>query len=616
MTKPDKIKLSGNTALFSGIFALFVAVLLLLNYWQISQTDPLESTAMKSLVEQFANDPGNQDLQQEIRSLDLLARKAYFSSRWQIKTGSYLLIIASILFVLSLRLYFSLIGKIDRPEATSQNEIGERILSHKWLLGVSVVILLMAIFAGFKSENYFELFENHQMATTSEIPEDPGIEVIEIREEKPQLENEKDEVPDSVPKNSIAAKELILPAEESKKEDKTVPESSPSFPTLPEIQKQHNSFRGPLGQGTTFAKNIPTDWDGPSGKNILWKADIPLPGYNSPVIWDEKILVAGGNSSTRSVYCFNKKDGSLLWQHEVKNVPGSPGKIPKTTDDTGLSAPSLTTDGQRVYGIFGNGDIICTDMEGNQIWAKNLGVPDNHYGHSSSLISWKEKLFVQYDTNKGGKIITLNVFTGDVIWQKTRESKISWASPILAKIDGSYQLILSANPIVAGYNLEDGKELWAVKCMSGEVGPSPAFADGIIYAANEYAKLVAINSADNYTILWSDNEYLPEVSSPAVSKGLLFIATSFGVFACYDAKSGEKYWEYESPNGFYGSPMIADGKVYTLDMQGIMYIMEVSKEFNLIGQPEIGEETTTTPAFSDGRIFIRTNRSLYCIGEK
>lgn len=616
MTKPDKIKLSKNIALFSGAFALFVAVLLLLNYWQISQTDPLESAAMKSLVGQFANDPANQALQQEIRSLDLLARKAYFSSRWQIKTGSYLLIIASILFVLSLRFYFSLTGKIERPETSSQNEIGERILSHKWLLGISVIVLLMAIFAGFKSDNYFELFENQKLATASEIPEESGIEVLEIIEGGSEINSEKNEVLDSAQEKPIAAKQLILPAETSKKEDKTIPESSASFPTLAEIKKQYNSFRGPLGQGTSYSKNIPTNWDGASGKNILWKADIPLPGYNSPVIWDEKILVAGGNSSTRSVYCFNKKDGSLLWQHEVKNVPGSPGKTPKTTDDTGLSAPSLTTDGQRVYGIFGNGDIVCTDMDGKQIWAKNLGIPDNHYGHSSSLISWKEKLFVQYDTNKGGKIITLNVFTGDVIWQVSRESKISWASPILAEIDGSYQLILSANPIVAGYNLEDGKELWSVKCMSGEVGPSAAFADGIIYAANEYAKLVAINSADNYKILWSDNEYLPEVSSPAVSKGLLFIATSFGVFACYDAKSGEKYWEYESPNGFYGSPMIAEGKVYTLDMKGIMYIMAVSKEFNLIGQPEIGEETTTTPAFSDGRVFIRTNKNLYCIGEK
>ncbi|MEA3443105.1 MAG: PQQ-binding-like beta-propeller repeat protein [Bacteroidota bacterium] len=628
MTKQNNIRFSANIAIISGAFALLVAFLLLLNYWQLHHNDPIESEALKSLVQRLSDDPKNQELKEDLRNLDLLARKAYFSSLWQIKTGSWLLLIASIVFVVALRFYFSLKSEIPLPEQSHQNENIERVLSHKWLLAVSLIILLLAVLAGFKSKNYFEIYESKKQIV-ADIHEYPEIEIIEIAEENSNTiikVSEKDNFNNdsALPvKPEVRKKEM---SEEKKSEEKRIEpeenietikkERAPVFPTISEIKKQHNCFRGPLGQGISYAKNIPTDWDGVSGKNVIWKVNIPVHGYNSPIIWGDKVMLAGGNKKTRLIYCYSKDDGSLLWQHKVTDIPGSPAKTPKTTDDTGLSAPGLTTDGQRVYGFFGNGDIVCLDLDGNRLWAKNLGVPDNHYGHSSSLICWKEKLFVQYDTNKGGKVFALNVLTGDFIWQVKRNCRISWASPILAKINGDYQLILSSNPIVAGYNIETGSEIWSVKCLMGEVGPSPAFADGIIYAANEYAKLIAIDSDNSYKTLWEDNEYMPEVSSPAVSEGLLFIATSYGVFACYDAKTGEFYWEHESPNGFYGSPMIVEGKVYTLDMEGIMYIMEVSKKFNLIAQPEIGEETTTTPAFSNGRIFIRTNISLYCIGKK
>ena len=100
---------------------------------------------------------------------------------------------------------------------------------------------------------------------------------------------------------------------------------------------------------------------------------------------------------------------------------------------TGLSAPTLTTDGKRVFAIFATGDVIAFDMDGKRVWAKNLGVPDNHYGHSSSLINWSKKLFIQYDTNSGGQIDCLDVVTGNTVWETVRKAKISWASPVLLK---------------------------------------------------------------------------------------------------------------------------------------------------------------------------------------
>jgi outer membrane protein assembly factor BamB len=255
-------------------------------------------------------------------------------------------------------------------------------------------------------------------------------------------------------------------------------------------------------------------------------------------------------------------------------------------------------------------------MTGKRVWARNLGVPDNHYGHASSLIVWKNHLLVQYDSNKGGKLLSLDTATGNTQWETVRQTGISWASPILAEIGGNTQVILSAEPLVAGYNPETGEELWSVDCMMGEVGPSPAFGEGLVYAANEYARLVAIKPGAADPIVWENDEYLPEIASPVVAGGLIFIATSYGVLVCYDAATGEKYWEEEAQQGFSASPMVADSKLFAMDSGGIMHIFSLSKEKKKLGTPALGEQAYASPAFSDGTIYLRGVKYLYCIGNE
>lgn len=617
MNQTDKIKLYSNISLISGIFVLVISALLLFNFLQIKKTDPLDTASMKVLVERLSYDADNDALKQDIRNLDLLARKAYFNSQWQIKTGALLLILAFVVFVVFLRLYFSETDKIDEPESNTESVQKERVLSARWITAGGVLVLGFALWASYSSFNHFEVYESEQLAQIQN-KQDDEIEVIVLEEDALAEEIEKKDTVSEVIDTAETVKEDVAVVEEKvieKKPEPVIEEKSDPvvFPTLNDLKKQFATFRGALGNGVSFHKNIPTNWDVTAGTNIKWKVEVPKHGYNSPVIWNNKLFVAGGDKTSRDVFCYDRNTGDLLWTKVVDKVPGSPSDQPETTDDTGLSAPSINCDGQRVSVIYGNGDIITFDMDGNEIWSKNLGVPDNHYGHSSSLISWKEKLFVQFDSNKGGKIFAMNIVTGDFIWQVKRKSRISWASPILAEVDGKYQLVLASTPIVAGYDIETGEELWKVDCMMGEVGPSPAYAYGMIYAANEYAKLVCINTANNYQVEWDDDEYLPEVSSPVVSDSLLFIATSYGVLVCYDALTGEKYWEQEYSNGFYSSPIVADGKLFAADMDGIMHIIEVNKTFKLIAEPKMKEPLFTTPAFMDGAIYLRTDKYLYGI---
>ncbi|MCK4852739.1 MAG: PQQ-binding-like beta-propeller repeat protein [Bacteroidales bacterium] len=600
MNEDYKIKLAANTAIVASIFSFIIAMLLLLNYYQLKANDPLELESMELLIERLKDEPNNEDLKQEIRSLDLLARKAFFTSQWQVKTGRYLLLLGSIVWVFALRYYFTSKAGITEPDVAQVSDRTARTISQRWILMAGGAILLTAFLASFAVNDHIRLYQASGVVDDSERTADESIEVIAITES-----------PDADQDTQVAEEPTTagdLPAamgEEASGETGAVT-----------ARANHNGFRGPFGNGVSYHKNIPVDWDGPSGRNIIWKAEMSKPGYNSPVLWKDKLFIAGGDKSIRIVYCFDASSGALLWQQEVKDIPGSPTAPPRVTEDTGLSAPTLATDGTRVYAIFATGDIIAFTMTGTRVWARNLGVPDNHYGHSSSLIVWNNHLLVQYDSNKGGRLLSLDTATGNTQWETARQVGISWASPIIANIGGDLQVVLSAEPLVAGYRIDTGEELWSVDCMMGEVGPSPAYGEGLIYAANEYARLVAINPAAAEPVVWEDDEYLPEVASPVVSGGLLFIGTSYGVLVCYDARSGEKYWEEEADHGFYASPMVADGKLFAMDTDGVMHIYSISKEVKKLGTPVLGEKVFASPAFSEGRLYLRGEKFLYCIGNE
>jgi outer membrane protein assembly factor BamB len=311
--------------------------------------------------------------------------------------------------------------------------------------------------------------------------------------------------------------------------------------------------------------------------------------------------------------CFNKNNGELLWTSPATGIPGEPAEPPETSEDTGLAAPSTATDGNLVCAIFGTGNLVCLDMEGTRVWAKNLGLPENHYGHSSSLIIHNGLLLVQYDHFTKKSLIALDLNTGNQVWETIRQVDISWASPVIAEFNGIEQVILTSAPSVKSYDIETGRELWSADCMSGEVGPSVATNSRYVFAVNDFATLSAIDPLNNGEVIWQDNEYTPEVASPVATEDLVFVLTTWGGVAAYDVATGDMVWDHEFDYGFYASPVIAGGMIYMLDQAGVMHIVKASREFDLVAVSPLGERANTTPAFSEGKIYLRTDDNLYCI---
>ena len=407
-----------------------------------------------------------------------------------------------------------------------------------------------------------------------------------------------------------AAPEAETPAAPNEKE-----EAAPATVQAPANNVSYQGFRGNNSNGYSTAKNVPTKWNLADGSNILWKQPVPKSGHNSPVIVGNNVFFSGADDQARELYCYDLNTGEKRWTVSASGIPGSPKTMPKTSHGTGLAASTVVADGGHVCAIFATGDMICADTNGKLLWSKNVGVPDNHYGYASSLLLFRNMVIVQYDNQANPRVFALDLATGAEKWSKSRPEKITWSSPIIATVNNQPQLVLMGNPAITAYNPMNGEQLWRVECLTGEVGSSPCSANGVVFGASEYSKLIAINGADG-SVLWESTDYLPEVSSPVATKDNLYLATSYGVVAAFDAKTGELRKEHDLGVEFYSSPVIVGGKMYLFSNSGKMHIFSADNEFQLLDSFETGEATMSTPAFTDGKIVVRTESSIYCVAAK
>ena len=568
-----------NIALLSAIFAVVFGAMLLFNFFTIRGAQPLETVEkIKQLAE------ANPDLVESLREIDLLARRAYFVSRDHLMVGVYILIATLATFVTALRLYFADLKHLPDKDIDPIDEWAVKSLSRRWLIGASVAIVAVIV--------CLSLFTfERDVALPAEQTELAQVEQISVEKSFEQVSDQiKEDVIDEPPRHS---------AEQTTGEE----------PQVVVSKITSDAFRGNNSLGQSAAQNVPTKWSVVTGENILWKVDIPRRGYSSPVVNGNRVFVTGADDQARELYCYELSSGKLLWSLRADNIPGSPATMPKTTGDTGLAASTCATNGTQVAAIFASGDIIAADMEGKRLWAKNLGVPDNHYGYASSLLINGNTLYIQYDNAKNAQVIALDAATGSQRWSKTRtKDKIAWSSPIISPDN---QLILMGNPAVTAYNPANGAELWRVECMSGEVGSSPVAVKGVVYGASEYATLIAISAADGST-LWKADDYLPEVASVVATKDFVFVATSYGVVACYGAADGSLVGERDLKEEFYSSPMLVGGRMFLVSNSGKMYVLSANEKLDIVSNFDTGVKTFATPAFTDNRVVVRGDGVLYC----
>ncbi len=584
-------KIYRNIAIVTAIFMFAMCIMLGVSYYQMQQVSPLETGVMETLKELNETNDDNERLQQQIRELDLLSRKAYFVQESQLKTGIYLLIGMAAVLAFCLNLYYKDTKNLPDKQLDPIDEWMTKSHARKYIGWAAAVAAVVGI--------GFVVFRSIDFKALKTPPADKGELTADYQKDGTDVET--DSLKDST--NVVADTLNVAQQEEA---DTAVVEDE-----MPELKISSKAFRGNNSSGSSSARGIATSWNLSGKKNILWQSTIPKHGYNSPVITGRNVFITGADAQARELYCYDVWTGELKWTVKADGIAGSPGTMPKVNADTGLAASTVATNGEQVAAIFATGDVICADMEGKRLWAKNIGLPDNHYGYASSLLMYGNTLIIQYQNNSNAKILALNAKNGNQVWSKSAKDKIAWSSPIIATLGGKPALVVMGNPAIAAYNPGNGSELWRVECMSGEVGSSPASAGGVVFGASEYAKCIAIDGATGET-LWEASDYLPECSSLAATKDLVFCATSYGMVCAYDAKTGEVKKEHDLTTPFYSSPVVVDGKVFLFSNSGKVYIFS-SSTFELIKSFETGEKTFATPAFTDGMMVVRTDKSLYCV---
>jgi outer membrane protein assembly factor BamB len=594
-----------TTAVLSGVFSVVVLTFLLLNYGRSKMVGTPEETKLKELRSELRNKPDDQQLLSQIRQFDLQFRVKHIRALDRALKGGYLLLGGVVVFIISLRFAIEFKKKPPAPQP-GVDQLKEQLINAKfarWAVTSGLAVLVLG-----------SLF----MVT------------------RPQIDFAKAGAADA------------------------------SSYSMEDVAKNWTSFRGPNGAGISAYTNVPSRWDGKTGEGILWKTEIPLPGNNSPVVWSDRIFLSGADPNNRQVFCFNVSTGQLLWKGDVLGLTKKDEEPLQMSEETGYASPTVATDGRHVCAIFPTGDVGCFDFNGKKVWEQNMGRPDSAYGYASSLAVYKNMFLIQYDQggveDEKSNMIALDGFSGRIVWQTKRPVGNSWSSPIVAKVGEQLQIITCADPWVIAYNpaeLDDIRrkiiqyqielealkkesneaskerlisiekqldklkqqdtEIWRVQCLSGDIAPSPTYANGLVFVIEPYSKVVAIKAdgkgdVTKTNIAWVNDEGGPDICSPVSNGEFVFLMATEGLLQCLNFSDGKKVWEKDLQEYFLASPSLVGDKLYLLSEKGVMYIAEAGAEYKQLAKCELGEKCLASPAFANGRIYIRGIKNLYCIG--
>jgi len=562
------------SAWIAGVFSLLVCGVMVYEHFAAATNDPWKSPQLLALKEKLAAEPKNEALQREIRQLDLKFRQRFRRRLALDKTGGWLLVGGALALALAAAKAAAKPLPLPQPKNAAGREGMEQASRARWSLagvGLAVAGSLLLI----------------RLDNTSVLPANQGAWQKLAAQGGPQE----------------------APAEEA--------------PALSEFQTNWPRFRGWDGSGVFSPGSGSPAWDSKTAPGILWRSAIPAPGHSSPIVWGERVFITGGTAARREVFCYNAASGALRWQRAIENVPGSPPKIADVPEDTGYAAPTMATDGRRAYALFANGDLGALNFDGSVAWTKYIGPVKNPYGYAASLAVWGNKLFIQLDQGEtraaGSKLICLQGASGRVLWERSRPVPASWATPIVMEAAGKTQIITLANPWVIAYTAADGNELWRAQLLENEVVPSPVFADGLVLLISPGARLLALrpDGAGEVTktrLAWATEENVPDIASPVSNGELVFTVTSSGLASCFAAGDGKKIWEKDLDTEVQASPGIMGDGLFILGEQGALVRLQAGREYHETGRTQLPDKFVASPAFANGRLFLRGATNLYGLG--
>jgi outer membrane protein assembly factor BamB len=406
-------------------------------------------------------------------------------------------------------------------------------------------------------------------------------------------------------------------------------------------------WRGPTSDGVSTETGLPLHWS--ETEHVLWKCPLPEFGASTPAIWANAIFVTTQQGNDLLLLKINKSSGQIEWTQKVGT--GAPSRQPlrrkndeerreqKFHDLHNMASPSPVTDGERVVVHFGNGDLACYDFGGKRLWIHNLqkehGTYSIWWGHANSPVlchdlvinvCMQDSLADLSGDNRDSYLVAYDLRTGEQRWKSLRKTEAkaeecdSYTTPLLRAAKGRTELIVVGADWIDGYDPDTGKQLWYLPGQrKARTITGPALGPGLVFATQGMkGPLLAVRLGDNGklgddAVAWKTTKRTPDSCCPVVWDDLLFWVSDDGFAVCRDARTGEVKWEERLSGQYKASPLAAEGRIYFLNLAGKCTVVKAAARFERLAESTIQDETIASPAVSDGRIFLRGRKALYCI---
>ena len=393
-------------------------------------------------------------------------------------------------------------------------------------------------------------------------------------------------------------------------------------------------FRGPDRQGHSAEKNLPLKWS--QKENIRWKAGIPGDSWSTPIVWGDRVFLTTATDKGEScrIVSLDADTGKVLWDREVFRQ-----KPRKKETRNSYATPSPVTDGERVYAVYSDGSFVAVNFAGGVVWTNRDHPFYSQHGLGASPVLTGGLLIMTMDASSEGEdkligwqkpwdksyVLALDAKTGKERWKTMRGvTRISHGTPTLwTGPDGRVQVVSEAGDVVQGFDRDTGEKLWTSAVEGEGKVPSTLVADGMVFTAGGFRGRESIKAfrlgekgdLKEKNLVWEQKKGNPKVPSMVYVKPYLFTVNDTGFATCLKADTGEVVWNERVSGGFSASPVHADGKLYLLDNNGDTTVIEAGPQFKVLAKNPLSEPTQASMAVSGGRLFIRTEKHLYCVGE-
>lgn len=381
------------------------------------------------------------------------------------------------------------------------------------------------------------------------------------------------------------------------------------------------AWRGPRGNGISLESEAPLNWS--ASENVAWRTEIPGRGRSSPIVFGGRVFVTTGvdEDQSRRVMCIHRTDGKILWSTTVHSGPGG-----KMHQDNTMASSTPATDGERVYAVFVDDQgmkAVALDFDGKIVWSTSPGTFYSNHGFAASPVLFGKGVIVNGHQDGTAFVVMLDRKNGEELWRYTPAvNQRSFSTPVLTQFEGADQLILTGSQQTVGLNPATGELLWSVKGPSEKFVCTPSVGHDMVFSfggspdkKSLAVKLGGVGDVTETHVVWRSERAMPYVPSPLLVGDYLHVVNDLGVYTCIEPVSGKVLHTARAAGSTYSSPIAVGDRIYMFEDTGRCTILENRPGFHVLARNEIGEEMYTTPAVSDGQLFVRTSSALVCIGK-